>query len=174
MNGGSTLTAPFVRHSWNTLVICDVRGWLTTVLWCRRSSEQPCDGDVTNQGSAVEWYRTYCVHGCRSAAWALVGLGQSNGSDNGGHKEGGAGQDHWASRPEHLPTIQGLDWPEGPHHRLSIVELELRELTQLREHNTSTNVRLQFLEKDHQQVEFIWLCKCIVFVWTCTLRKSEI
>lgn len=75
----------------------------------------------------------------------LVGLGQSQGSGNSGHKEGGACQDCCASRPIHLPTVQGLDRPECAHHRLPIMELELREDTKLREQRINTNVRLQFL-----------------------------
>lgn len=70
---------------------------------------------------------------CSMGCLALVGLGQSQSSGKGGHEEGAASQHHCASRPEHLPTVQGLDRPEGPHHCLSILELELRERTQLGE-----------------------------------------
>lgn len=55
----------------------------------------------------------------------LVGVGQSQSCSDGSHEDGAADQDHCASGVEHLPSIQGLHRPEGPHHRLSTMELEI-------------------------------------------------
>ena len=106
-------------------------------------------------GSAEEWCRTYCVHGCCRAA--LVGTGQSQGRGHGGDKEGGAGQDHRTSRPEHLPSVQGLDRSESPNHWLSVVELELGEDPQLEERKIKMNVWSQSL-----------LCEFVNLFMNCT------
>ncbi|TNN65000.1 hypothetical protein EYF80_024739 [Liparis tanakae] len=103
--------------------------------------------NVANQGSAEERHT-----GCRSAAGclALVALGQAQGRGHGGQEEGGTGHDHCASRPEHLPTVQGLDRPEGPHHPLPVLEFELRERPELEEQTINTRVMLQDLERAYQ------------------------
>lgn len=110
---------------------------LATMQWCYK----PGFSWGVIQNLVCSW-----MSQCSMGWLALVGLGQSQGSGNGGHKEGGAGHDHRASRPEHLPAVQGLDRPEGPHHRLSIVELELREHTELREQEINTDVKLRPLQ----------------------------
>lgn len=78
----------------------------------------------TLQTSVVLWSEAERLsRGCCT----LVGLRQAQSSDGGGHKEGAAGQDRCGPGVKDRPAVQGLHRPEGPHHWLPVVELELRE-----------------------------------------------
>lgn len=161
MNTDLNHTAPFIRHSFNAFVIYAVREEhqvshactmtcsivLATMRW---RYYKPGFSWRVIQNLLCSWM-SQCSMGC----FALVGLGQSQGHGNGGHKQGGAGQNYSTSRPEYLPAVQWLDRSEVPNHWLSIVELELRECTQLEEQKINTNV------------------KCVILLSQCFCRKHS-
>lgn len=97
------------------------------------------DVDVTNRCLTEEGPGCWCswMSQCSVGCLSLVGAGQAQGNGDSSHQDRGTGEDGGASRAVHLAPVEGLHRPEGPHHRLPIVELELREGSQLEEDNTN-------------------------------------
>lgn len=101
------------------------------------------DDDVTNRRSAEEGTGCWCswMSQCSVGCLSLVGAGQAQGNGNSSRQDRGAGEDDRASRSVHLAAVEGLHWPEGPHHWLPIVEVDVREGSQLEEDNTASETR---------------------------------
>lgn len=144
MNGGWTLTAPFVRHSQRALVICDVRGecgGLTTALqatmWWRRYKPGFC-GVIQNLCS----WMSQCS---RWSSW--VGTVQLQRQRQPQGRRSWPGSLGFQTGTPADRSGAGLAWRSPPlpfHHGTWAQRTNAAE-----GNNRSTNVGLQSLEKAH-------------------------